>query len=242
MSLDDFVSFGKTLEDSDLQAIASFDPAVTLWLCGLDRDAAALADCAALLSPEERARAARFGTERLRQRYIVGRATLRRLLGQATGRLPADVPLRCGRRGRPELTIATTIDFNVSHAGDIALIGLARDTRIGVDIERADRVVDVDRLARKVLAPDEWTALAALPLPERRLRFLQLWTCKEAMSKATADGLAASFGRLHVALGEPPRLIDGPAPYIAPHWRLFSPTLPPDWLATIALWTGAGGD
>ena len=240
MSLDDFASVGKTLEDCGLRAIASPDPAVTLWLCGLDRDAAGLAGCAALLAPEEQARATRFGTERLRQRYIVGRATLRRLLGLAMGRLPADVPLRCGRRGRPELTIATTLDFNVSHAGDVALIGLARDTRIGVDIERADRKVDVDRLARKVLAPEERTTLAALPLPERRLRFLQLWTCKEAMSKATADGLAAPFGRLHVALGEPPRLLAGPAPYIAPHWRLFSPTLGTDWLATIALWTGAG--
>jgi len=240
MSLDSFASIGKTLDNCGLQAIASPDPAVTLRLCGLDCDATALADCAALLAPEEQARAARFGTERLRQRYIVGRATLRRLLGQAMGRLPADVPLHCGRRGRPELTIATTIDFNVSHAGDIALIGLARDTRIGVDIDRADRMVDVDRLARKVLAPDERNALAALPLPERRLRFLQLWTCKEAMSKATADGLAAPFGRLHVALGEPLRLVDGPPPYVAPHWRLFSPTLAPDWLATIALWTGAG--
>jgi len=67
-----------------------------------------------------------------------------------------------------------------------------------------------------------------------------LWTCKEAMSKATADGLAAPFGRLHVALGEPPRLVAGPAPYVARHWRLFSPALPADWLATIALWTGAG--
>ena len=242
MSLDDFASVGKTLEDCGLRAIASPDPAVTLWLCELDRDAVALAGCAALLAPEEQARATRFGTERLRQRYIVGRATLRRLLGLAMGRLPTDVPLRCGRRGRPELTIPTTIDFNVSHAGGIALIGLARGTRIGVDIERADRKVDVDRLARKVLAPQERTALAALPLPERRLRFLQLWTCKEAMSKATADGLAAAFGRLHVTLGEQLRLVDGPPPYVAPQWRLFSPRLPPPWLATIALWTGGGGD
>jgi len=123
MSLDDFASVSKTLEDCGLLAIASPDPTVTLWLCGLDRDAAALADCAALLAPEELARAARFGTDQLRHRYIVGRAMLRRLLGQAMGRLPADVPLRCGRRGRPELTFATTLDFNVSHAGDIALIG-----------------------------------------------------------------------------------------------------------------------
>ena len=98
----------------------------------------------------------------------------------------------------------TGIDFNVSHTRDVALLAIARDlppgTRIGVDIERADREVGVDRLARKFLTARERQSLAHLALAERRTRFVHYWTCKEAMSKATGDGLAAPFGRIDVEL------------------------------------------
>jgi phosphopantetheinyl transferase len=70
----------------------------------------------------------------------------------------------------------------------------------------------------------------------RRERFVRYWTCKEAMSKATGDGLIAPFGRLDVALSENPRLIDGPPPYTPAHWALHSAAVPAAWVATIAIW------
>jgi hypothetical protein len=56
------------------------------------------------------------------------------------------------------------------------------------------------------------------------------------MSKATGDGLMAPFGRLDVELGDPPRLITGPPPYVAQDWRLRAVDVPDGYLATLALW------
>jgi hypothetical protein len=56
------------------------------------------------------------------------------------------------------------------------------------------------------------------------------------MSKATGDGLAAPFRRLDVDLAEPPRLRDGPPPYLAPDWSLHDAGVPEAWIATIAIW------
>lgn len=226
-----------------LRPIPPPDPEIALWLCQLDRDPAEAAEFARSLSAAEHARAARFGTTLLRRRWTVGRATLRLLLGQQLGIEPAAVPFRRGVRGRPELDTANVLDFNVSHTGDLALIGigvgLRSGERIGVDIERGDRTVNADGLARKFLTEGERAALAPLDASARRRRFLRLWTCKEAMSKATGDALSAPFRAIDVALEGGPRLAAGPAPYTPERWRLLAVAVPPDLIATLALWRTA---
>ena len=212
---------------------------VSLWWCELDRPAAEIERMAALLAPAEHARAARFRTDALRARWIAGRASLRIVLGLALHTPPAAVPIVRGARGRPQITGAD-IDFNISHTENVALIGLlrteGRNARIGVDIERAAREVGSDRLARKFLTPAERAAIVDLEPADRRRRFLQYWTCKEAMSKATGDGLLAPFRHIDVDLAGMPRLVDGPAPYRPPAWRLIAAPVPADHFATVALW------
>jgi 4'-phosphopantetheinyl transferase len=88
---------------SGVRALPASDPSIALWMCQLDRTAAGIAAIEHWLSPTEHARAARFGTDALRRRWIAGRATLRLLLASALGIDPAAVPLQRGIRGRPEL-------------------------------------------------------------------------------------------------------------------------------------------
>ena len=217
-------------------------PGVTLWWCELERSSDELALIAATLAPAETARAARFGTDALRHRWMAGRAALRQVLGRTLGIAPAGVEIRRGVRGRPELADrGARIDFNVSHTHGVALLAVARDvsptTRIGVDIEHAEREVGVDMLQKKFLAPLEREAIAPLSPDARRRRFLHYWTCKEAMSKATGDGIIAPFGHLEVELGPPPRLLGGPPPYVPADWSLHAAALPAEWFATVAIWT-----
>jgi 4'-phosphopantetheinyl transferase len=224
-------------------ALAAPDPAIALWLYPLDCDSAESRELEQSLSPPEIERADRFGTPALRARWIAGRATLRSLLGAALGVDPVAVPLRRGTRGRPELAAEHALDFNVSHTDDVALIGIAAGlpagARIGVDIERENRVVNADGLARKFMTARERARMARLDEEARRHRFLQLWTCKEAMSKATGDALSAPFRDIDVSLDDGPRLIAGPAPYVADRWRLVSAAVPMGLIATIAIWRGA---
>ena len=223
-------------------ALPAPDPAIALWLYPLDCSSDESHELARSLSPLEIERANRFGTPALRARWIAGRATLRSLLGAVLGTDPAAVPLRRGIRGRPEVGAEHALDFNVSHTDDVALIGIATGlppaARIGVDIEREDRKVNADGLARKFMTERERAGMAPLDEEARRRHFLQLWTCKEAMSKATGDALSAPFRDIDVSLDDGPRLIAGPAPYEAGRWRLVSAAVPAGLIATIAIWHG----
>jgi len=221
-------------------ALPSPVPGVELWWCPLERSAAEIEQLSGLLSTAELARAARFGTDALRARYVAGRATLRQLLGQRLAMPPQDVPIRRGARGRPELEFADAPDFNVTHTRGVGLIAIGETLRIGVDVEHFDRSVAADKLARKFLTPREAETLAPLAPDDRRRQFLRHWTCKEAMSKATGDGLAAPFGKIEIALGTELVVVGGPPPYSPGAWRLEAVPVPSDFLATIAVWLASG--
>jgi 4'-phosphopantetheinyl transferase len=237
VSVDDFSSTGNsTSQLPESNAIASPVTGVGLWWARLTATDRELTELSSWLSPAEHARAARFGRDSLRRRYIVGRALLRKLLGAAVDLAPGAVPIVRGARGRPRLDGIQGIDFNVSHTQDMALVGIARGPRIGVDIERADRDVNADGLSRKFLSEQERATLDPLAAEARRLRFLRYWTCKEAMSKATGDGIAAPFRHMEVALGEEIELVHGAAPYEPERWRLFAVDVPSGFLGTLATW------
>ena len=230
--------------DPGIVPLASPRSDIHLWWCDLRATDARLRHCEALLSEAEQARAARFGTRALRDRYVVGRASLRIVLGDLLGVAPGRLPIVRGFRGRPRLAIDVPIDFNVSHTGHVALLGaLEGVARLGVDVERSDRLVNVAGIARKFLTEHERDALAMLDRDSARRRVLALWTCKEAMSKATGDALSAPFARLDVDLRGGPRLVDGPGAYDPSRFALYSAAVPAGHIGTIALWRAedAGG-
>ena len=246
VSVDEFDGTGNRAAAAPAGALLALPPAapgVSLWWTDLAHPEDEVGRLAAWLSPAEHARAARFGTDALRRKYIAGRATLRLLLGRALDIPPSAVPIRRGIRGRPELTdAAVVLDFNVAHTRGGAVVGMARDlpagARIGVDVERRDRTVGANRLARKFLAPGEQATLGGLDADERRRRFLRYWTCKEAMSKATGEGLLAPFRQLVVAIGDELTLVAGPPPYTPAAWHLHAVAVPAGFLATVAVWDG----
>ena len=212
---------------------------VALWWCPLAADDETVRKLASWLSAEERARVARFGKPILARRYTIGRATLRFLLAARLDVAPHAVSIERDRRGRPRLPDAQSLDFNVTHTGDAAMFGLVERTgvRIGIDLERASRNVDALGLARRVCTSREREALAVLDEHARRLAFLRLWTCKEAMSKATGDALAAPFRHLDVAREPDLALVAGPPPYTPCEWALHSLKVPDEFIGTVALWS-----
>ena len=78
--------------------------------------------------------------------------------------------------------------------------------------------------------------LAALAGDDRRHALLRLWTCKEAMSKATGDALSAPFRKLDVAVAPVLTLAAGPAPYTPGQWRLLPVGVPGGYFTTVAVW------
>jgi 4'-phosphopantetheinyl transferase len=164
----------------------------------------------AALSAAERARAGRYLRHEDTVRSAATRAALRDVLGAALGLAPQDVAIVVDESGRPSLDPAhrASLDFNVSHAGDHALIAWADHARVGVDIESCSRPADWRALTGEVCAPAEAAYLDSLPLAARADAFMRVWSAKEALLKALGTGIAGGLRAFAVV---PPRDAATPA-------------------------------
>lgn len=128
------------------------------------------------------------------------RATLHAALSERLGRLVGEGDIVRGAKGKPALAASAGIGFNVTHCRDLALVALADGIEVGIDIERADRTIDPDLLARRTLCDAERAALAGIADPEARRRFvLRLWVRKEAVVKALGHGLTLGLATIDAA-------------------------------------------
>jgi 4'-phosphopantetheinyl transferase len=173
----------------------------------------------------------RFRFDRDRRRFIVARAVLRCILADYLRVPPAAVRFSYGKRGKPALPEpwADRFHFNLSHSGELALIGVTGEGRIGVDIEEFRPVAEEDRIAERFFSPREHATLVSLPKEQQQAAFFNCWTRKEAYIKALGDGLSCPLDRFDVTLGpdEPPRLVGIlDEPEQVGRWTLYAPPLP----------------
>ena len=97
---------------------------VHLWQLDLDRSGAAGDKSSALLSVDEAERAARFHSVQDRDRYIAGRAALRRLLSGYTGIGASSIRFAYGLHGKPSLEPIggyVALEFNLAHSAGIGV-------------------------------------------------------------------------------------------------------------------------
>lgn len=163
------------------------DPGVLhVWRADLD-DLEWIGDNA--LSVEERERAARFSSERSRERWARSRAVLRHLLGGYLGRGPGAIELESGERGKPSVVAGDGVEFNLTHSGGLALLAFARENPVGVDVELAGRVRDPLAVAEREFGQEEAERLRALDSVQLEPEFLRLWVRHEAALKCRGEGL-----------------------------------------------------
>jgi 4'-phosphopantetheinyl transferase len=161
-----------------------------VWILETGRALRHLEFLRGLLSPEERARAAAFVREELARRFIVNRGALRLLLGRYLGRPPESLSFSYDPYGKPRLDpVRPRLDFNLSHADDLALFAFSAGKRVGVDVETVREQRDVAGMAEYVFPAATAASLAALDAEERLVRFYRLWTRLESVAKATGRGL-----------------------------------------------------
>ncbi len=170
-----------------------------VWRAGLDADQDVVDRLHGLLADDERERARRFRFDRDRRRYVVGRGTLRLLLGRYLGQAPADVRFAYGEFDKPRLD-GPGPWFNLSHSGPIALLAFSADAEVGIDVELDDADFASERIAERFFSPAEVKILRSLPLTLQPRAFLTCWTRKEAFIKARGDGLSLALDSFDVTL------------------------------------------
>lgn len=182
---------------------------IHVWWTVLNRAPDDPAD--AILSPDERTRAARLRLPMHRDTFVAARAFLRAVLARCLGADAASLCFGATAHGKPYLLEPTApLHFNLAHTGSVALLAVGVDTAVGVDVERVRADLDLTGIARRFFRPEESAALEALPAVRRTDAFFAVWTRKEALLKALGKGIAGGVDRFGVTV-EP----DAPARVVA---------------------------
>jgi len=166
----------------------------------------------ALLETGERERAWKFFFERDRLQYIVSHAALRTVLSLYCSVPARQIEFRANVYGKPAFppdSIHADLCFNLSHSGGTALIAVAEDAEVGVDVEQNVAERAEPDIARKFFSPSEVASLLRLPAADRTAAFFRCWTRKEAFIKGKGLGLSLDLGLFDVSLapGQPAALL-----------------------------------
>ncbi|MBL9172989.1 MAG: 4'-phosphopantetheinyl transferase superfamily protein [Verrucomicrobiales bacterium] len=159
------------------------------------------AELTALLSPEERERAARFHFERDRLRFVRRRAFRRIWIGARLGMNPAALRFGSGSHGKPSVAgLPPGVQFNCSSSADVALLAWSTEGPVGVDVEW-HRPLDSDLvLVAERFAPSERRAIREATGATRSQLFFDVWARKEAFVKAVGVGLSLELDTFDVPL------------------------------------------
>lgn len=144
-----------------------------------------------VLSFEEQQKANRFKHEQDSRRYICSRYVLRYLLSGFKGVSPQSIHFDHVFNKKPVLK---GIEFNVSHSGDRIIIGIGLFP-LGIDIELIRPDFDFQPLVNEVLNPEEQLQIETSSTPISL--FYSLWTRKEALLKASGEGLTDGLSELN---------------------------------------------
>jgi 4'-phosphopantetheinyl transferase len=139
---------------------------------------------------------------------------MRLLIGAYLGLPGKAVHINRSNRGKPVLdaTVHSEIlNFSMAKSEGRLLLGFAAACEVGVDLEPARRKAHHPLgVARRYFSEGEYSALSALPPDERDAAFLRTWACKEAVVKASGQGIANQLCRFSVetSLALPPAVLD----------------------------------
>lgn len=130
-----------------------------------------------------------------RSLHDAARTLLRRSLSRYAAVEPERWRFETRASGKPEIgaEFGTDLQFSLSHTRGCVACAVGCATRVGVDVERVDRDVRFEDIPAQFFAPREQAWISRAPPAERRIRFLRVWTLKEALLKALGVGLGGAM-------------------------------------------------
>lgn len=176
------------------------DRDVHIWKIDLARELTAVGSS---LSAEEHERAARFRFETDRQRFKTARGALRLILSYYLRCAPGELKFGQTEYGKPFFTnpYDSSLRFNLSHAGDVALLAVTRGREVGIDVELMRPDFATHEIAEHFFSPFEVAALAHIKPSQKTRAFFTCWTRKEAYVKARGEGLSMPLDMFDVTVG-----------------------------------------
>jgi 4'-phosphopantetheinyl transferase len=197
---------------------------VHVWYQPSDSATAALSEDA-VLSAEERTGRDQLHFLADRRDFALGHDLLRRSLSRYTAVLPHEWQFVKGLNGKPSVR-GGALSFNLSHTRGLVACSIARFMAVGIDVERVDRIIDIETIARHVFSASEAATLVSART-NARTRFIELWTLKEAFVKAVGVGLTLPLDSFSFDLDEDEQYVGfvSPPGFDASEWQfvLYAP-------------------
>ena len=173
---------------------------VHVWRVSLDQPDERLDRFRRTLEPDELNRASRFHFDKHRRHFIVARGFLRSVVGRYLETQPEALRFSYGAYGKPALASEHVLRFNLSHSHEVALLAVARDAELGVDVEHVRADFASEEIAQRFFSRAEVEVFNSLPKDEQVAAFFRCWTRKEAYIKAIGKGLSQALDAFDVTL------------------------------------------
>lgn len=171
------------------------------------------------LSEDDHLRMSRFRHAGEAARFLAGTRLARVAVATEVG-IPVDeidLDRRCTDcdvpHGRPSArtrdphssfaSLVAALDISISHTADWVAVAVAHGMRVGVDIEDAQRELETGAVAALVMHPQEETA----GTPVTREDLLRTWVRKEAILKASGEGLRLPPAGIVLGHGRDPAVL-----------------------------------
>ncbi len=164
---------------------------IEVWFAPLAATDTAVEAGLATLAREERVRASRLHLPADRRRFVVSHAALRAALADRTGLALPAIEVRYGPCGKPWVAGGGRLEFSMSRAGEVAAFAFATSP-VGIDIVAMSSGARLLEAAPEFCSPAELDSIGDLTRSRRMEALARAWTRKEALLKATGEGLTRS--------------------------------------------------
>lgn len=187
--------FCGTLEVQDADLIKEDNQGIKLYKIELLEYQELVSDLISMLSSSERDRANRYHFTKDKHRFVICRALLKFILAEHMDLEIDKIIIDIDANKKPYLAAYPSVFFNISHAGDYALIAIAKSP-VGVDIEYMNKSFDYEEILPHVFSKTEIDKTN-----NRHFTFYKFWTRKEAIVKAIGKGINDDLPKIPVTDG-----------------------------------------
>jgi 4'-phosphopantetheinyl transferase len=186
-----------------------------------------------LLNTTEQQQAKKFIQIKHQNRFIIIHGILRRIISNYLNINPHNINFTNNEFGKPSLSFHESLNFNISHSNDVALLAFTKNNTIGIDVEFNKKNIEIFEIANKFFTPEEANSINNLPIELQLEHFFTYWTCKEAFIKAIGKGLSYSLKNFNIDIDNLKIHTEDPE-YKNSNWSLLKLDTFPNYSAAIA--------
>lgn len=173
---------------------------VDIWMLDNQKLSGISYDWRNILSEEELLRADRFHFDKDKNAFVIYHACKRLILADYLKKIPKEISILTQEKGKPFLK-DNLLSFNLSHTKNIAVLAVTYNAEIGVDIEYMKKMDNFLDIAKRFFHKKEYQFLQSISnIDEQYDNFYLLWTAKEALLKATGEGISGGLNNFYVTL------------------------------------------